>query len=173
MKGLRALVETIELKHSISILAERESQHPAMDELLKVRTDRARLNGELLFQINVLLFDGKRPIVCEGDELREAQRALLGEEDRAREEKLVEIIKKWTGRLIEWEVEAAIECGKIDEVWTTLEAVYNRGITEYIGEKEEVQEILRRVGDAVCCSPDMMSSILNIGVAAGSQMMSQ
>ena len=148
------MVEIIEAKASLAAYS---------PEDIKTREQNQRTQLSLKTKIKLLLFDGERPIVNIRRDLLQARDKILqrNQEDETRDSEITGIINRWVGTLIKWDIERAVECGEVEEVWELLEQMQERQLNGYITNDEEIQEILAKIGDTICYSPDLISSLLS------------
>ncbi len=162
LAGIKNLIEVIEAKHRL-VTSENIKNVPEKD-LPKVQESNKGIFRILRSHIRKLLFEGERPIISTSPELLEVAeklKLLRTTENEMHESEVSSIINRWVGTLIKWDIERALESQETESIWELLGQVNQKELTAYITNDEEIQEILEKVGDAVCWSTDMMTSLLS------------
>ena len=149
LKGLKSLIEIIEShKHILNSLLTKE-------EILKTCS---RMN----LAIRCLLFEGKEPIFNIPLDTKKAYDKYLEEtsESKIRNEEFQIIREKWVGKLFLIDIDRGIISNDIDSVWELLNEFNRREFTHYINNKDEIKDILAKIGELACYSPDLMANLI-------------
>jgi len=157
LKGIKLLIETIELNNSIKY--EEQKSKEIMPDYYENQQKRCSV---LKSNIRVLLFETERPIVnILSEEIKEFDHEKsLGAEYIQHDEELQKIATLFVGSLIKWDIDRAIIAEDYESVWEFLNEVMSRELTGYIMNDNEIKDILQIVGDVACWSPDIISSLI-------------
>lgn len=163
LEGLKLLVEVIETKHS-AMQMEKARREGDPEEVPYERHKIQELYARLQDSIKELLFVNNRPIVSYPAELQEAQIQIMPQpaEDDHKDSEVTEIIYKWVGILIQWDIERALKADDISSVWTLLHEIPKAGLDVYLKASDNTQSILALLAEAACYSPEIMQSLLKV-----------
>jgi len=163
LKGLKSLIEVIELRETLLEVMEQLSHEGRREEAIQLKQKRDHYSNIMRDHLLNLLFLGKQPIINFDPVLLNAREKILPktEEDSTHESEISEIRNVWVATLLQWEIERALESKHVEQVWELLDEVIKQGLDAFIRDDGEIKEILSTVADAACCSPELMESLLD------------
>lgn len=157
LEGFKRLIQIIEIRDSV-LSAEKER---ITEEQFR---EKNRENFMLLKDyISKLLFEGESPIVNENKQLKDAKVHILPktEDDSIRDSEISRIRSIFVGKLVIWDIERALQSGDIESVWQLLEEIKVRELEKFMQNQSDIQEMLSKIADVVCASPDIMRNVLS------------